>query len=100
MVFQLLLSLDGYVLAANESVYHDKVQQVGILVIGKEAFYDCKLLNEVHIPDTIDTIEESAFENCNITQFRIPPLLPMLTSVFWRRIHAWSHGNFLKMPVQ
>jgi len=43
-------------------------------VIGKEAFERCKVLNEVHLPDAIENIGK-AFKNCNITHFRLPPLI-------------------------
>ena len=42
-------------------------------VIGKEAFEGCKRLNEIHTYDAIETIETEAFNDCNFTNFRIPP---------------------------
>jgi len=41
-------------------------------VIGKESFEGCTRLNEVQIPDTIESIEARVFKHCNFTNFQMP----------------------------
>lgn len=45
--------------AATEAVIPNTV-----VIIGKEAFKDCKALTSITIPNSITTIEDNAFENC------------------------------------
>lgn len=45
----------------------------GIVTIGESAFSNCKLLEEVTIPGTVEKIERSAFASCvNLKQVEIP----------------------------
>jgi len=44
-------------------------------VIGRASFEHCYKLNEVNLPDTIETISSRAFGDCNLQNFRIPPLV-------------------------
>ncbi len=37
----------------------------GVVAIGEDAFYWCKSLESIVIPDSVTSIEDYAFSNCN-----------------------------------
>jgi len=49
--------------------------------IGVEAFEGCSRLTEVHMLDTMESIQARAFKNCNFTNFRMPPLIDDVVDV-------------------
>lgn len=45
----------------------------GLISIGTYAFYNCRSLNTVHIPDTVTTIGNRAFQECSaLTEVMVP----------------------------
>lgn len=44
----------------------------GVKVIRAEAFASCMNIKKFYLPETLTTIGESAFENCNMASIRIP----------------------------
>jgi hypothetical protein len=51
----------------------------GLREIGRQAFYNCTALKEVHQSDGVDRIGPNAFFCCNFTKFRSPPLITTIS---------------------
>ncbi len=66
----------GTVLKADKSVTKADIpatiEGVEVKTIGKEAFYQCKSLTEITLPEGLELIGQSAFEETAITSVRIP----------------------------
>ncbi len=60
---------DTLVIGSGKSIIPD---DGSVTVIGEEAFWGMYKLSEVSIPDTVTTLESSAFFNCFITSIDIP----------------------------
>lgn len=52
----------------------------GVAAIRRGAFAGCTYLKEVVLPDSLETVEDNAFENCDIRYIRLPKNLKNLTS--------------------
>ena len=88
-----------------ESVEHEG-SAYSVTSIGKSAFYDCKGLTSVTIPNSVTSIGESAFEGCSgLTSVTIPNSVESigyfafngclrLTSVHISDIAAWCNIDF------
>lgn len=56
----------------------EKLEDKPVKIISEEAFKDCSIVNKVILPDTVETIEKSAFENCGITEITIPEKITLI----------------------
>lgn len=67
-------SIDPFAFAQHASI--EAVQLPSTLrMIGEHAFKGCKKLRHVNVPDSVETIEEEAFFDTQIEEFRVPPRL-------------------------
>ncbi len=66
----------GTVLSADKSITKadipDTIDGVKVKNIGKEAFYQCKSLTQLTLPEGLEVIGQSAFEETAISSVRIP----------------------------
>lgn len=103
----------------TKAIIPEKIQGVTVNYIGSEAFYDCKILNEVSIPDSVEeiwmsafldctalkkimlsskltTIEANAFGNCTgLTEITIPDAVTFIDSLTFR---GCSGLNSIRLP--
>lgn len=67
-VTQALLSNNVKEVAADAFISRTKLQTIkfadGLVKINKRAFYNCYMLREVILPDSVTFIDNSAFANC------------------------------------
>ena len=57
----------------DQLVIPDSINGYPVTKIAKKAFYDCKTITSVTVPDGVGEIEESAFENCtSLKSARLP----------------------------
>lgn len=60
----------------------------GVRVIGKEAFADCTMIQEVHFDTELEEIGESAFQRCrNLEYIDLPPHLKSVRKKAFYRCH-------------
>ena len=57
-------------------------RQTKIKAIRYQAFYNCKAVTEIFLPETLITLEVNAFRFNNITKITIPPNLETLDGAF------------------
>ena len=60
----------------------------GITKIGQYAFFACKTLSSVTIPDTVTEIGENAFSSCGITEIVLPATLKVLSGTVFNTCKA------------
>ena len=76
----------GTVTAADKTVTEvlipSKIDGVAVRAIGKEAFYKCKSLTRVQLPEGLETIGQSAFEETSLVSVSIPDSV--------KRIEKWA----------
>lgn len=57
----------------TEVIIPEKINDVTVIAIGKDAFSSCRLLESVYVPETVKSIGESAFSGCfSLTTVNIP----------------------------
>ena len=57
-----------------------------VQVVGDLAFENCKGLNEIHLPDTVERIGTETFHNCIFQNFQLPPRVTKVDiGIFTRR---------------
>ena len=70
-------------------IFHNKLKEKKIIEIGKSAFSCSEDLKKVHLPSTIERIEEDAFAHCaNLEYINIPS---SCTFLGYRAIHCFCN---------
>ncbi len=82
--------------ADKEITYADipkSIDGVEITSIGNYAFYDCKNLTNIVIPDSVSNIGNSAFAGCNLTNILIPNSISYISN------SAFYNCNFTNIVI-
>ena len=82
--------------ADKEITYADipkSIDGVEITSIGNYAFYDCKNLTNIVIPDSVSDIGNSAFAGCNLTNILIPNSISYISN------SAFYNCNFTNIVI-
>lgn len=67
-----------YILSAKSNVTFVKLPK-NLITIGEKAFYHCKGLTQIDIPETVTRIDAFAFDNCSLSSINLPSGLTEIT---------------------
>ncbi len=74
-------SYQGDIIVPSSVIYNDETYTVN--AIGEDAFKNCRNLDEVILPETIETIRTGAFFKCSIKGINLPQLTKLTTIEGW-----------------
>ena len=67
------IKIEKYIGSATSVIIPNYINNLPVTTIGKDAFYNCKSLTSIQIPNSVKTIGEYAFYNCkSLTSVQIP----------------------------